>query len=781
METSLCCDNCAKLTDQIHDQEEYMATTDAFIEYLKEKEQKLMSELTEVKGQLGLSKDLLDRMEVKIQEYGDLFHEQETRIRILDSKMEEKENLLIHDKEKELADKVPILQIRTDVTGSTLQNNIKVHDSAPDFKDNIGVFEMQAQIYFSRWADRYGEKVDKCLANAEENLQKMFRGVHNGIKSTFNNEKAKVEQLIDDKLKGYDLNAKDKLMDLTDEVQNLEDETDNRFDATEAQLTKIRDDMNLKFLESYADEVMNLEDNVEDHGKLLQKMIINDSMPSILSVFISSSMKPEALKWRNPDQNCLCSIGLALSLNREILVKLLSKLVDEAYIEEAKEDIETGKWLPKLLSCLFKNDINAHGQFLANVVKNPSASDLVLKIIKKRLLPEAAEYSEDEELGEWFPKLLMVMENDVNAHGQFLDEVVNNSTASNKVLDIILRRLSCEAIEYSRIEGLANWLPKLLALPKTNVAHGRFLDDIANSTSVSNELLKLLLKRLLPQAMEYSSIGRIGDWLPKLLDLPENDLNAHSQFFADVATNVNVPNNLLRVINKRLLPEAICYNDENLQRYLSLALTLKDIDMFGHASLVWQMYSSNIPTATIALIQNRLHPENIKYQICSSFIKFDPEKSSPSDKIQIQFGDSIRHLAKGCHGGCLNVGISSGRISWEIEMEMDSDNDGTRFGVTEWPIKNWSHKAKDTKSYVVTNDKGNIYWKGKSQNRAVGQIGTHDIVKFDLDMNDGTCELSVNGESKGIVFEGLTGTIYPCVLFKYAQYQKVTLRSFLFH
>ena len=46
--------------------------------------------------------------------------------------------------------------------------------------------------------------------------------------------------------------------------------------------------------------------------------------------------------------------------------------------------------------------------------------------------------------------------------------------------------------------------------------------------------------------------------------------------------------------------------------------------------------------------------------------------------------------------------------------------------------------------------------------RDVGKIHPGDVARFNLDCDQGTIELAINGESKGVAFSGLKGlTIYP--------------------
>lgn len=128
----------------------------------------------------------------------------------------------------------------------------------------------------------------------------------------------------------------------------------------------------------------------------------------------------------------------------------------------------------------------------------------------------------------------------------------------------------------------------------------------------------------------------------------------------------------------------------------------------------------------------------------------------------------------------LNVGISEGRMVWEMAITHDTVNEECQcFGVCRRPIGSLSYEtSKDMWVWRAYN--GRLYGEGavadpssssSSSASAASKAKFHqgDTVRFELDMERGGGQLLgwVNGAEQGVLFDGLKkqGTLYPCVQF----------------
>eukprot|EP01029_Cantina_marsupialis_P003125 TRINITY_DN12946_c0_g5_i1.p1 TRINITY_DN12946_c0_g5~~TRINITY_DN12946_c0_g5_i1.p1 ORF type:complete len:340 (-),score=46.01 TRINITY_DN12946_c0_g5_i1:182-1201(-) len=104
-------------------------------------------------------------------------------------------------------------------------------------------------------------------------------------------------------------------------------------------------------------------------------------------------------------------------------------------------------------------------------------------------------------------------------------------------------------------------------------------------------------------------------------------------------------------------------------------------------------------------------------------------------------------------------------------------SEGTCFGVTTLPSSDWRFDNTSTKSYVVRAHNGQVYKNGIKA-KSIDKFHPGSVLRFDLDMDKGTCNMSINGKDSQKVCEGLTGVVYPCVTFYGTKGQKVSLKSF---
>jgi len=115
----------------------------------------------------------------------------------------------------------------------------------------------------------------------------------------------------------------------------------------------------------------------------------------------------------------------------------------------------------------------------------------------------------------------------------------------------------------------------------------------------------------------------------------------------------------------------------------------------------------------------------------------------------------------------LNIGISKGRMAWEIKIVEDSrDGECHCFGVCKKPVTSSSYDSSSD-MWVWRAYNGQLYERG-SATSSKARYHPDDIVRFELDMDVGELRASLNGADQGVLFSNLhtSGwTLYPVVQF----------------
>eukprot|EP01029_Cantina_marsupialis_P026789 TRINITY_DN7288_c0_g4_i1.p1 TRINITY_DN7288_c0_g4~~TRINITY_DN7288_c0_g4_i1.p1 ORF type:complete len:453 (-),score=67.94 TRINITY_DN7288_c0_g4_i1:216-1574(-) len=322
------------------------------LEISNRREQNLMSELADTKGKLNFSKELYEQSKHQIKKFDEMFQNQSATFAKFSTEVNEKQRDMERFKGK--------LQLEQETKLFTLVSNSE-------------------------------SKLQSCVENFGKNMQNM-------LQKRFEAEKFKIQKSVNVELEEFKAEIEDDAANKHDELQSL-------IEDTRIELVKIKEDMIKKFLGRYADEVLELSDTVEDHGLLLQKMIRRYCFMEA-SAFISSTMRADALTWRNPNEGHLCAVGLALHVGipaTNSVVNLLKKLVTAEHFEKAVDDVALGEVLPKLIF-LPSDDVATHGEFLAMI--RSSSSDAITKIIQKRLLPGAVDRANDIQHLDWRTNLV---------------------------------------------------------------------------------------------------------------------------------------------------------------------------------------------------------------------------------------------------------------------------------------------------------------------------------------------------------------------------------------
>eukprot|EP00939_MAST-03C_sp_MAST-3C-sp1_P004968 g4968.t1 len=144
---------------------------------------------------------------------------------------------------------------------------------------------------------------------------------------------------------------------------------------------------------------------------------------------------------------------------------------------------------------------------------------------------------------------------------------------------------------------------------------------------------------------------------------------------------------------------------------------------------------------------------------------FDASEMSESG-LELAEGDMVVRCMTGNNSHALvNVGFTEGQWVWEFLLEEDRESDEcTCFGAATKPVTNSTYSS-GTCFYMYRCYNGQCYQRGTSLSDSKEKIHPGNVVRCELDMEAGTLSYRINDNDQGVVFNGITGEIFPAVCF----------------
>jgi hypothetical protein len=112
------------------------------------------------------------------------------------------------------------------------------------------------------------------------------------------------------------------------------------------------------------------------------------------------------------------------------------------------------------------------------------------------------------------------------------------------------------------------------------------------------------------------------------------------------------------------------------------------------------------------------------------------------------------------------IGVSSGKWVWEVYCTSASGSTDYMLGITSLamlPLSGNSYPGINTTSYGYLNSNGDRYNNSTGTNLGFATYTAGDVIRFELDMDAGSCEVFKNDASQGTFINLLTGTWFPAV------------------
>eukprot|EP00941_MAST-03F_sp_MAST-3F-sp1_P000038 g38.t1 len=149
----------------------------------------------------------------------------------------------------------------------------------------------------------------------------------------------------------------------------------------------------------------------------------------------------------------------------------------------------------------------------------------------------------------------------------------------------------------------------------------------------------------------------------------------------------------------------------------------------------------------------------------ASNVLFDPLTASHPGLVITEGGMSVSCTTGSNASILLDIGFTSGKAAWEFELAEDTTSQCTCFGAATKPVSNHNYeRSPDLWMYRAYN--GYLYNRG-TRDRTCRRIYKGDIVRCELDMDEGTLQYLINGEDQGIAFTNMNqfGEVFPAVAF----------------
>ncbi|XP_046401290.1 probable E3 ubiquitin-protein ligase HERC1 isoform X2 [Ischnura elegans] len=196
----------------------------------------------------------------------------------------------------------------------------------------------------------------------------------------------------------------------------------------------------------------------------------------------------------------------------------------------------------------------------------------------------------------------------------------------------------------------------------------------------------------------------------------------------------------LLAANMWTIPQAVA-EKQALQKERDLLKKLRKLNSPGNSWFDAEMSEENVPVPDMG---------------------FDPDKCLC---CSVEHNQMLVHGTGGRGYGLGNTAITSGCYQWKfLIVKENKGNEGTCVGVTQYPIKDYSHRTTSD-MWLYRAYSGNLYHNGESP-LALPSFTQGDYITVVLDLDARTLSFGKNGSEPELAFEDIDATeLYPCVMF----------------
>lgn len=144
---------------------------------------------------------------------------------------------------------------------------------------------------------------------------------------------------------------------------------------------------------------------------------------------------------------------------------------------------------------------------------------------------------------------------------------------------------------------------------------------------------------------------------------------------------------------------------------------------------------------------------------------FDSAMCSSGTAVE-ETGSKIRSREASYQHGVVDISVCTGKSAWEFKLDEDTrDDEMTCFGAAVLPVSVSSYDSSPN-MWMLRGYNGNLYARGEKLSRSIGKVHPGDIVRIEVDMDNGTMSYAINSVDYGVVFTDLSGhDIHPAVSF----------------
>ncbi|CAM9591597.1 unnamed protein product, partial [Scytosiphon promiscuus] len=161
------------------------------------------------------------------------------------------------------------------------------------------------------------------------------------------------------------------------------------------------------------------------------------------------------------------------------------------------------------------------------------------------------------------------------------------------------------------------------------------------------------------------------------------------------------------------------------------------------------------PEEGLAMAPSGWHPVRASFEV---------DKESMTSFSVSDDGQLYSALTSNNTCALLDVGVSQGRAAWEFLLEDDSPSDECSvFGISTKPSFSRCYNSSQS-LWMRRAYNGVLYNRGRQLPAAQSMSKIHpgDVVRCEVDMDEGTLRFSVNGEKQEGGFDDVEGEVFPC-------------------
>ncbi|CAN0510629.1 unnamed protein product, partial [Ectocarpus sp. 12 AP-2014] len=143
---------------------------------------------------------------------------------------------------------------------------------------------------------------------------------------------------------------------------------------------------------------------------------------------------------------------------------------------------------------------------------------------------------------------------------------------------------------------------------------------------------------------------------------------------------------------------------------------------------------------------------------------FEVDKDSMTSFSISEDGQLYSALTSNNTCALLDVGVSHGKAAWEFLLEDDSPSDECSvFGIATKPPYSRCYNSSQS-LWMRRAYNGVLYNRGRQlpAGQSMSKIHPGDVIRCEVDMDEGTLRFSVNGEKQDGGFDDVEGEVFPC-------------------